>query len=133
MEIALGGDLSSIITYSIEEAMRTGSYTVAPDHLFLGIIRHKENNAADLLRTLGINLSEMKQFIDKKLFSNEHVPYDDVEKVTFSRNAQNILSFTIIEASREGCVKVAPHHLLLALCRAGQSYGSTFLRDLGIG
>lgn len=133
MEIALGGDLSSIITYSIEEAMRTGSYTVAPDHLFLGIIRHKENNAADLLRTLGINLSEMKQFIDKKLFSNEHVPYDDVEKVTFSRNAQNILSFTIIEASREGCVKVAPHHLLLALCRASQSYGSTFLQDLGIG
>lgn len=133
MEIALGGDLSSIITYSIEEAMRTGSYTVAPDHLFLGIIRHKENNAADLLRTLGINLSEMKQFIDKKLFSNEHVPYDDVEKVTFSRNAQNILSFTIIEASREGCVKVAPHHLLLALCRAAQSYGSTFLQDLGIG
>ena len=133
MEIALGGDLSSIITYSIEEAMRTGSYTVAPDHLFLGIIRHKENNAADLLRTLGINLSEMKQFIDKKLFSNEHVPYDDVEKVTFSRNAQNILSFTIIEASREGCLKVAPHHLLLALCRAAQSYGSTFLQDLGIG
>lgn len=133
MEIALGGDLSSIITYSIEEAMRTGSYTVAPDHLFLGIIRHKENNAADLLRTLGIKLSEMKQFIDKKLFSNEHVPYDDVEKVTFSRNAQNILSFTIIEASREGCVKVAPHHLLLALCRAAQSYGSTFLQDLGIG
>ena len=133
MEIALGGDLSSIITYSIEEAMRTGSYTVAPDHLFLGIIRHKENNAADLLRTLGINLSEMKQFIDNKLFSNEHVPYDDVEKVTFSRNAQNILSFTIIEASREGCLKVAPHHLLLALCRAAQSYGSTFLQDLGIG
>ena len=133
MEIALGGDLSSIITYSIEEAMRTGSYTVAPDHLFLGIIRHKENNAADPLRTLGINLSEMKQFIDKKLFSNEHVPYDDVEKVTFSRNAQNILSFTIIEASREGCLKVAPHHLLLALCRAAQSYGSTFLQDLGIG
>ena len=47
MEISISNELNYIISYSREEAMRTGSYGIAPDHLFLGILRHKENAATD--------------------------------------------------------------------------------------
>jgi len=132
MEISISDELNSIINFSREEAMRTGSYGIAPDHLFLGILRHKENTAADALRGTATDLEEMKQFIDSHIFTNEHIPYSDIDKVSFSRGAQNVLSFTILEATRLRSAQASSQHLLLALCKAGSSYGSTYLRDLGI-
>ena len=125
MEIGISDELNSIINFSREEAMRTGCYGIAPDHLFLGIIRHKENAGADALMGVGIDMQEMKQFIDSRIFTNEHIPYSDIDNVTFSRGAQNVLSFTILEATKVRSAKASAQHLLLALCREGSSYGSS--------
>lgn len=132
MEISISDELNSIINFSREEAMRTGSYGIAPDHLYLGILRHRENTAVDAMRGCVVDIEEMKQFIDSRIFTNEHVPYSDIDKVSFSRGAQNVLSFTILEATKVRSAQASSQHLLLALCREGSSYGSTYLRDLGI-
>ena len=132
MEISISDELSSIINFSREEAMRTGSYGIAPDHLFLGIIRHRENTAVDALRGAMIDIDEMKQFIDEKIFTNEHIPYSEIDKVSFSRGTQNVLSFTILEATKLRSSQASSQHLLLALCKVGSSYGSTYLHDLGV-
>ncbi len=132
MEISISDELNSIISYSREEALRTGSYGIAPDHFFLGILRHRENTAVDALRGLAIDIDEMKQFIDNYIFTNEHIPYSEIEHVSFSRGAQNVLSYTILEATKLRSAQASSQHLLLALCRAGSSYGSTYLRDLGV-
>ena len=132
MEISISDELNSIINFSREEAMRTGSYGIAPDHLFLGILRHRENTAVDALRGAMIDIEEMKQFIDEKIFTNEHIPYSEIDKVSFSRGAQNVLSFTILEATKLRSAQASSQHLLLALCKVGSSYGSTYLHDQGI-
>ena len=132
MEISISDELHSIISYSREEAMRTGSYGIAPDHFFLGIMRHRENTAVDALRGAEIDIEEMKQFIDSHIFTNEHIPYSDIERISFSRGAQNVLSFTILEATKLRSSQAASQHLLLALCKVGSSYGSTYLNDMGV-
>lgn len=132
MEINISEELNSIINYSLEEAVRTGSYIIAPDHLFLGIIRHKENTAMDALRGTGVDIPEMKQFIDSKVFTNQQTAYSETENVSFSRGAQNVLSFTLMEAMQVHSTQASSQHLLLALCRAGNSYGSTYLKDVGV-
>ena len=131
MEISISDELNSIINFSREEAMRTGSYGIAPDHLFLGIIRHRENTAVDALRGVVIDIEEMKQFIDSRIFTNEHIPYSEIDKVSFSRGAQNVLSFMILEATKLRSAEASSQHLLLALCRSS-SYGMTYLKDLGV-
>ena len=132
MEIRISDQLNSIINYSREEAMRTGCYGIAPDHLFLGIIRHRENSAVNALMGVGTDINELKQFIDNHIFTNEHIPYSEIENISFSRGAQNVLSFTILEATKVRCKEAGPQHLLLALCRAAGSYGSSYLRDTGV-
>ncbi len=132
MEIRISDQLNSIINYSREEAMRTGSYGIAPDHLLLAILRHRENSAVDALVGTGTDIEEMKQFIDSHIFTNEHIPYSEIDNISFSRGAQNVLSFTILEATKLRCREAGPEHLLLALCRAAGSYGSSYLRDNGI-
>ena len=112
--------------------MRTGCYGIAPDHLFLGIIRHRENAAANALMGVGTDIDELKQFIDDHIFTNEHIPYSEIDNISFSRGAQNVLNFTILEATKIRCREAGPQHLLLALCRAAGSYGSSYLRDTGV-
>ena len=107
MEISISDELNSIINFSREEAMRTGSYGIASDHLFLGMLRHRENTGVDALRGTVIDIEEMKEFIDGRIFTNEHVPYSDIDKVSFSRGAQNVLSLTILEATKVRSAKAA--------------------------
>ena len=132
MQIQISDSLNGIIKYAREEAMRTGSYGIGPDHLFLGIIRHEENTAFRVLQGLGVEPAELKSFIDGRIFTNETIPYSEIDHINFSRQAQNVLSITVMEATRLKSPEAAPHHLLLALCRTTDSYGQAFLRSRGV-
>ncbi|MCM1501846.1 MAG: ATP-dependent Clp protease ATP-binding subunit [Bacteroidales bacterium] len=132
MEIKISGELNAIINYARHEAMRTGCYGIAPDHLFLGILRHGENTAFDILKGLEADTAEFKQFIDSKIFTNENIPYSEMEHITFSRGAQNVLSLTVLEATRLLSPEASSQHLLLALLRNTSGYGVSYLRDTGI-
>ena len=132
MQIQISDQLNGIIKYAREEAMRTGSYGIGPDHLFLGIIRHEDNSAFQVLRGLGIEPADLKVFIDGRIFTNETIPYSEIDHINFSRQAQNVLSITVMEATRLKSAEAAPHHLLLALCRTTDSYGQAYLRSRGV-
>ena len=132
MQIQISDQLNGIIKYAREEAMRTGSYGIGPDHLFLGIIRHEENTAFQVLQGLGIEPAELKTFIDGRIFTNETIPYSEIDHINFSRQAQNVLSITVMEATRLKSAEAAPHHLLLALARTTDSYGQAYLRSHGV-
>ena len=132
MEIKVSEELNGIIKYAREEAMRTGSYGIGPDHLFLGIIRHEENAAFRALQGLGIDAAELKAFIDGRIFTGTAIPYNELDHINFSRLAQNVLSITVMEATRLKSAEASSHHLLLALCRTTESYGQVFLRNHGI-
>ena len=112
--------------------MRTGSYGIGTDHLYLGVIRDAENRAFTCLRGLGIDTEDMKQFIDQRIFTNETIPYSELDKISFSRQAQNVLSLTVMEASRMKSPKAGSEHLLLALSRMTESYGQVYLRQRGV-
>ena len=60
MQLQVSEDLNKIIAYAREEAMRTGSYGIGPDHLFLGFIRHEDNTAFRSLQSLGVEPAELK-------------------------------------------------------------------------
>ena len=132
MQLQVSEDLNKIISYAREEAMRTGSYGIGPDHLFLGIIRHEENAAFTTLQRLGVEPADLKTFIDQRIFTNETIPYEQIDHISFSRQAQNVLSITVMEASRLKNPTARPEHLLLALCRTTESYGQVYLRSHGI-
>ena len=132
MQLQVSDELNLVIKYAREEAMRTGSYGIGPDHLFLGLIRQEENAAFRILQNLGVEPAELKAFIDQRIFTNETIPYDQIDHINFSRQAQNVLSITVMEATRLKSPKAETHHLLLALCRTTESYGQAYLRARGI-
>ncbi len=132
MEIKVSEELNSIISYARQEAMRTGNYTIDPDHLYLGMLRHRDNNACAVLEKFGVNIEEFKRVIDERIFTAETISYSEIEHITFSRSSQNILSFTILEATREKSRTATPWHLLLALSMDIRNCGTNYLRSAGV-
>jgi len=132
MNVKISEELNNIIAYAREEAVRTGNYGISPDHLFLGIIRHKENNACKTLLGLGVDIERLKLFIDDRIFTKEEIPFSEIDHITFSRSTQNVLSLTIMEATRTKSKEALSQHLLLSLCRTTGSYGQAYLRNCGI-
>ena len=132
MEIRISDELNDIIRYAKDEAMRTGSYGIGPDHLFLGVLRHGDNAAFKAIVAQGIDTDGFKRFIDSHIFTNEPIPYSESDKISFTRYAQNVLSITVLEASKQGVTEAGSLHLLLALCRTTENYGQAYLRQHGV-
>lgn len=132
MEIRISDELNDIIRYAKDEAMRTGSYGIGPDHLFLGVLRHGDNAAFRTVTGLGIDADNFKRFIDSHIFTNEPIPYAESDKISFTRYAQNVLSITVLEASKQGVTEANSLHLLLALCRTTENSGQAYLRQHGV-
>lgn len=132
MEIRISDELNDIIRYARDEAMRTGSYGIGPDHLFLGVLRHGDNAAFRIVTGLGIDADNFKRFIDSHIFTNEPIPFAESDKISFTRYAQNVLNITVLEASKQGVDEANSLHLLLALCRTTENYGQAYLRQHGV-
>lgn len=132
MEMHISEELNDIVKYSRDEAMRTGSYGIGIDHLFLGLLRHGSNDACTVLKTLGLEPDQAKQYVDTRILRAESIPYSNSDQIVLSRSAQNILNIAILEASRLGHSSTGSLHLLLALSRTTDVCTSVLFRTSGI-
>ncbi len=132
MQLKISPELHEIVGYARDEAMRTGSYSISTDHLFLGILRHADNGACRCLSSLGVNLEEFKAYLDRCTIQGELISYSEIDKIVFSRLCQNALNLTILEATRTRSDTADSRHLLLALLRSTGGVARTYLSDLGI-
>ena len=64
MQIELTRELSTVLRYASEEALRTGHRAVSPDHLLLGMLRQNNNSGVSTLRQLGIDTELFKKALD---------------------------------------------------------------------
>ena len=126
-------ELDKILSYAREEAMRTGSYFISPDHLFLGIIRHSPDTASKILEGLSADLNSIKNDIDELIFSEDCVPFERSAQVEFDSDSMSILNMTFFEAFTLGSSDVGSLHLLLALSKyQDDNYYKFFLDRLDI-
>ena len=131
MQVRFSHELDVIAGYARDEAMRTGWYGIGEDHLFLGILRHADNDVCCLLRGLEISLQEFKDYIDSFLMCRRPVPYNAMEEVRLTRGSQNAMNLAVYEALKYGSPEVLASHLFLALLRDGASRAGAYLADFG--
>ena len=125
-------EFDTIVGFAREEAMRTGSYTIEADHLFLGILRHGGNPAVEALRALGVDTAACKAEIDALVFHDQGIPYTAEDGIRLGREGSNTVSLAIAEAMAEGADEAGAVHLLKAICKQEKCYGGEYLRKRGI-
>ena len=117
MKIKFSQEMLTILGYARDEAMRTGCYGIGADHIMLGLLRHRDNNACRALSACGIDLDALKEAIDDRVFSERAVPWQDQALVRPTRPAAALLSAAAYEALKHEQYEILSSHFLLALLR----------------
>ena len=126
MQTQVSQEVLRILAYAKEEAMRTGDYSISPDHFLLGILRHRENDACRILQ------EEMKNCVEGSIFRPRHISWGEADTINFSRSAQNTLNLCIVEATIAASDRIIATHLLLAISSSSGSASLKYLKSLGI-
>ncbi|MEN6619621.1 MAG: ATP-dependent Clp protease ATP-binding subunit [Rikenellaceae bacterium] len=132
MNLQLSNELNEIISYSKEEAMRLGSYTIGSDHLVLGIIRHQDNSAFEALIGFGIDYKVLKTKIEEQVKVGEIVPFEQADKLNLSKGAENSLKVMYLEARSLKEATPGPVHLFLAILRGDEGVSVSILKEYKI-
>ena len=129
MNIRFSQEMLTILGYARDEAMRTGSYGIGADHIVLGILRHRDNNACRALAACGIDTASLKEDIDARVFAEQAVPWEDLPRVRPTRSAAALLHVAAYESLKYGRHEILSSHVLLALLRSGSGAAADFLRN----
>ena len=111
----ISDEFDAIVGFAREEAMRTGSYSIDADHLFLGILRHGSNRAVEVLRSLGVDTATCKSEIDSRIFHEHSIPYGSEDDIRLGREGSNTVSLAIAEAIADGAEEAGAMHILKAV------------------
>jgi len=132
MDLHLSNELNEIISYSKEEAMRLGSYTIDNDHIILGILRHQDNSAFEIIIKSGADYKELKKRIEEQLKVGDIVPFEHSDRINLSKGADNSLKLMYLEARSLNEAQPGSVHLLLAIMRSDDGIAVPLLKDFNI-
>lgn len=121
--------VSDIIQYSKEEACRLHNSKIGPEHLLLGIIRNGEGKAIDILRSLYVDLAQVKERLEDLLKKEAENDFFSEEEVSFTEKTSRILKMSLLEARLMRTSLTDSEHVLLAIMRDDQNRASQLLEE----
>ena len=126
-------DTFNILNFSKEEASRLHCGSVSPLHLLLGIIRHTDNKATQLLAYyLPDGLTALKSQLEMTARQHQVLISPMPSDMNFDTQANRIMRLCKLEASLMKSESIEPIHVLLAILKANDNEASDILQRLDI-
>ena len=126
-------DTFNILNFSKEEASRLHCSSVSPLHLLLGIIRHPDNKASQLLAYyLPDGVSQLKSQLEMTARQHQVLISPTPADMNFDQQANRIMRLCKLEASLMKSETIEPIHVLLAILKANDNEASDILQRLDI-
>lgn len=132
MNFNFSNKVNDILSYSREEAVRLGNDVIMVDHLFLGILRDGESDAIDVLKSLSLNLIEIRNKIENYLKKDRPLLLSESDQLPLSKAASRILKLVDLEAISMKSKVIEPTHLLLAILKDETAYTTNILSEYGV-
>ncbi|MDR0394442.1 MAG: ATP-dependent Clp protease ATP-binding subunit [Tannerella sp.] len=125
--------LVDVIEYSREEASRLQNSYIGTEHLMLGVIREGAGRACRILRSMNIDMSELKQMIEHEVRNvTEPVTHLSLNDIVISKSAEQVLRLSMLEARRLRNARTGTEHLLLSMLRGKIGIIAEFLNGKGL-
>ena len=118
-----------VLRHAQEEAKRLNYTSIAPEHIFLGLLKKGDGIAIEVLLSLGISLDEIKAEIEKAIKSGgANLTLGDLP---FSPSAKKVIELASEESQRLNHNYIGTEHLLLGIVREGENLAAKLLSHLG--
>ncbi|MDR2232351.1 MAG: ATP-dependent Clp protease ATP-binding subunit [Tannerella sp.] len=106
-----------VIECSRKEAERLQSVIIEPEHILLGIIRHGNCKATDLLNELKADFQRLTVSLEKEALKHYAGYFSQVDEIKLSKISERIVRTSILESRVFKSENTDTEHLLLALLR----------------
>ena len=93
--------VKEIISYSREEALRLGNDFIGTEHLVLGLIRDGENTAIKILKSLSIDLYELRKEIEMAVKDKTGKNIANINSLPLTKQAEKVIRITVLEAKSQ--------------------------------
>jgi hypothetical protein len=118
-----------VLALALEEATRFNHNYIGTEHLLLGLVREGEGVAAQVLRSLGVELNRVRSAVEFIIGRGDHMI---VGEVGLTPRAKKVIELAVEEARRLGHHYIGTEHLLLGLLREGGGIAAGVLESLGV-
>src|SRR6056297_1124960 len=109
-----------------DEASQMRMHLIGTEHLLLGLIRLGEGMAAEILRSLDVDLHELRADLRRNIdMGSEDQPSNEI---SFTPEAQRVLQLAYGQARELDDHHIGTEHILLGLAREGRGAAYRTLR-----
>jgi ATP-dependent Clp protease ATP-binding subunit ClpC len=125
--------LVDVIEYSREEASRLQNSYIGMEHLMLGLIREGEGKACRILRSMDVDMLELKRFIENEVRNIlDSAVNTSLNDIVISKTAEQVLRLSMLEARQLKSVQTGTEHLLLSILREKINIVTEYFEEMGI-
>jgi ATP-dependent Clp protease ATP-binding subunit ClpC len=131
MEAKFSPRVKDVITYSREEALRLGHDYIGTEHLLLGLIREGEGMAIKFLKSMNINLVELRKSIESAVKGSSG-NVNNLNNIPLTKQAEKALKITYLEAKTFKSEIIGTEHLLLSILKDEDNIATQILNQFGV-
>ena len=122
--------VKEIISYSREEALRLGNEFIGTEHLVLGLIRDGENTAIKILKSMNIDLYELRKSIEIAVKDKSGKNIINSNSLPLTKQAEKVIRITVLEAKSLKSSTVETEHLMLSILKNKENIATQLLNQL---
>lgn len=132
MDNNFSAQVKEIISYSREEALRLGNDFIGTEHLVLGLIRDNENTAIKILKSLNIDLYELRKEIEMAVKDKTGKNIANINSLPLTKQAEKVIRITVLEAKSYKSAHVESEHLMLSILKNKENIATQILNQFDV-
>ena len=132
MDNNFSAQVKEIISYSREEALRLGNDFIGTEHLVLGLIRDGENTAIKILKSLNVDLYELRKEIEVAIKDKTGKNIANINSLPLTKQAEKVIRITVLEAKAHKSVMVESEHLMLSILKNKENIATQILNQFDV-
>ena len=113
-----------------QEAQRFNHDYIGTEHILLGLIQEGSGVAADVLKSLDVDLKKIRQEVEKLV--SHGTTMVTMGQLPFTPRAKKVLELALEEASNLGHNYIGTEHLLLGLIREQEGIAAQVLQNIKV-
>lgn len=119
-----------VMGFARREAQRLHHEYIGTEHILLGLIQEGQGVAANVLRSMNIDLEKIRREVEKIVKAGPGT--DPMPQIPFTPRAKKVVELALEEATNLGHNYIGTEHLLLALLREQEGIAAHVLMALGV-
>ncbi len=118
-----------VLTLAQEEAQFLHHSYVGTEHLLLGLVREESGVAAKVLRSMGIDVQQVRRVVQDVVGPGKGTHSD---KISLAPRTKRVIELAVDRARQMGHHYIGTEHLLLGLVQESGSVAAEILENLGV-